>query len=245
MKHIHNQAPGASPAPRSRERASTGGKGDRNRNSWALALTAIALTVGCASAPDRYYTLAQPAAADGTARTGAGAAMPAVAAPVTDTFIELAPVAMPERLARPQMVVNRSGTSGAEVALLEQHRWTSSFENELRDALAAGIAQRLGAIDLTKGGVQPGQPPAWRIAVQLREFDAVENSRVDAGFGWTVRRADASRSVACRWSGSEPAPGGIEAVAVGTRRLAARLSERIARHVAALRINADAPCAAD
>jgi uncharacterized lipoprotein YmbA len=206
----------------------------RRRPAGALwpALAAAAFAAGCASPPDRYYTLAMPVPVTASA--------PAPAAP--PVFMELAPVAVPERLARPQMVVHRSGGQGAEVALLEQHRWASSFESELRDALASGIAARLGAIDLTKGGRQPGQP-AWRIAVQLRRFDAIENVRVDAAFSWTVRRSDADRSATCQWVAGEPVGSGIEALAEGAQRVTAKAAEAIARHLAALQADPAAACA--
>lgn len=194
----------------------------------ALPLALALLAAGCAtSTPDRYYTLAAPADA---------APVPA-ASPI---FIELAPVAVPERLARPQMLVQRVG-GGAEVAVLEQHRWSSSFENELRDALAAGIASRLGAIDVTKGGRQPSQP-AWRIAVQLQRFDAIEATRVDAAFSWTVRRSDAERSATCQWAGSEPVGQGIDALALGAQRITSQAAQAIARQVSALQADPAAAC---
>lgn len=202
----------------------------------AFAVAAVAVLAGCASPTDRYYTLA-------TAGTGAPVAAVPAAQPggATPVFIELAPVAVPERLARPQMVVQKRGGT-AEVQLLEQHRWSSSFENELRDALASGIASRLGAIDVTKGGRQPSQP-AWRIAVQLRQFDAVEDTRVDATFSWTVRRSDSDLSASCQWSTTEPVGAGIDALAQGAQRVAARASDVMARHVAALRTAPTAGCA--
>ena len=191
--------------------------------SIAAALLSAVLLVGCASTPDSYYTLATSA----DKMTAAPEAAP--------IFIELAPVAVPERLARPQMVLSkiRDGQGSAEVELLEQHRWASSFDSELRDALAGGIAARLGAIDATKGGRQPGQS-AWRIAVQLRQFDAVENAHVDAAFSWTVRRSDGARSAACQWSGREPVGAGIAALAQGAQRVTSSAAQAIARHVAAL-----------
>lgn len=196
----------------------------------ALYLAVALLAAGCASAPDRYYTLAVPG--------GTPIAAPGAGAPV---FIELAPVAVPERLARPQMVVHQAGGQSAEVALLEQHRWSSSFENELRDALSSGIAARLGAIDVTKGGRQPSTP-AWRIAVQVRQFDAVENTRVDAALSWTVRRSDADLGAACQWRTSEPVGHGIDALAQGAQRVASNVSDAIARHVAQLQQNPGATC---
>lgn len=197
----------------------------------ALLLAAAAvLGTGCASKPDRYYTLAAPAGLAAPAREAA-----------SPLFIELAPVAMPERLARPQMLV-RKNAPGAEVELLEQHRWSSSFENELRDALASGVAARLGAIDATKGGRQTSQP-VWRIAVQVRQFDAVQDARVDAALSWTLRRSDAERTLSCQWSNTEPVEAGIDALAQGAQRTASKAADAIARQVAALQANPAAPCA--
>lgn len=203
-----------------------------------LVATAMGLATGCANSPDRYYTLAEPVAEAQSPASPVGVAGPA---PASATFIDIAPVAMPERLARPQLVVSRGGASTAEVALLEQHRWTSSFESELRDALGAGIAARLGAVDVTKGARLAGAP-VWRVAVQLQRLDLVENRSADASFSWTVRRADAERGTACQWSGSEPASGGIDALALGARRLTGRVSTQIARHVQALQADPAAAC---
>ena len=194
-----------------------------------LAAVVAVLATGCANSPDRYYTLAEPVAET---------PLPSASA----TFIDVAPLAMPERLARPQLVVRRGGASTAEVALLEQHRWTSSFESELRDALGAGIAARLGAVDVTKGARLAGAP-VWRVAVQLQRLDLIEDQRADAAFSWTVRRADAERGTACRWSGTEAvAGGGIEALALGARHLTGRVSTQIARHVQALQADPAAAC---
>lgn len=201
----------------------------------ALSLVAAAVVLaGCAagSAP-QYYSLAD----------GNDPAPPAIAGGAAG-FIELAPIAMPERFARPQLVVRRKEASeGPQVDVLEQHRWSSSFDNELRDALGSSIAQRLGAVDATKGGRPRGQP-VTRIAVQLRQFDAVENSRVDAGFSWTLRRGEEGLAVGCQLFVSEPAAtGGIDALARGAQRATARLADVIARSVKALQSNAANPCA--
>ena len=194
-------------------------------STLGLLLAAVILASGCASQPNRYYTLTTPAG------LSANTAPASEAAPV---FIELAPIAVPERLARPQMVVTPTGGGSAVVQLLEQHRWTSSLENELRDALASGIVSRLGAIDVSRGG-RPQHQPAWRIAVQLRQFDAVENTRVDAAFSWTLRRSDADRSAACQWSGSETVGNGIDALAQGAQRVTDQAANAIARHLTAVR----------
>jgi uncharacterized lipoprotein YmbA len=190
----------------------------------SCAAAALLLIGGCASKPTLYYTLASPAAGN----AGAGAA--AAPAPFS---VELAPLAVPERLARPQMVVQQQN-GGVQVEVLEQHRWASSFENELRDALASGIAARLGALDVTKGGRSTGGAPVWRIAVQLRQFDMIEGARVDAGFAWTLRRSDQTRVLACQLNLSEPVSvGGIDGMAQGAQRVGAAAAAALARSVTA------------
>ena len=204
----------------------------------SIALVA-SMAAGCASAPDRYYTLVAPM--DAVALSPI-AAVPVGAPPL---YIELAPIDLPERLARPQLVVRRQDAgSSARIDILEQHRWTSSFENELRDALASGIASRLGAIYATKGSKSAGQP-VWRIGVQVRQFDAVENSRVDADFGWILKRSDRERSVICRWTVTEPvgAASGIDGVAQAAQRVSAKAAEAIGRDVRAQESGPGAACA--
>lgn len=199
-----------------------------------LLLAALALG-GCASnEPDRYYTLAE------TQPVRSASAFQ----PVPDiAFVELAPVAVPERLARPQFVVRRAGPS-ATLSVLEGHRWASSFEAELRDALAGGVATRLGAIDVSKGAA-PAGARAWRIAVRLARFEAVEASQVDASYSWSVRRAEAERSATCQGQVQVPVTSpGIEPLADGAQRASARMAEAIAAHVRALQADPNAACPA-
>ncbi|MBT2324115.1 membrane integrity-associated transporter subunit PqiC [Variovorax paradoxus] len=192
-------------------------------NIRTVALVAAVLLAGCASTAPQYYSLADATAVPLAAGPGAAA-----------LAIELAPVAMPERFARPQLVVRQKGAGeGPQVDILEEHRWSSSFDNELRDALSSGIAGRLGAVDATRSGRLRGQPVV-RIAVQLRQFDAVQGSRVDAGFSWTLRPADERPPAACQLSISEPVEGGgIDALARGAQRATSKLADAIARSVTA------------
>jgi uncharacterized protein len=127
--------------------------------------------------------------------------------------------------------------------VLEQSRWSSSFENELRDALSAGVAARLSAFDATKAG-RPRGIPVYRISVQLRQFDAQPGSQVDGAFGWSVRRGDEDAALACQIQLSEPAASGADGVAQSAQRITARVADEIARNVAALAANQPARCPA-
>ncbi|MBC7728826.1 MAG: membrane integrity-associated transporter subunit PqiC, partial [Microbacteriaceae bacterium] len=146
------------------------------------ALTLALTLTGCATPPTvRYYSLA-PASS--------------LSQPPASTLqLEIPPIALPERLVRPQLVV-RSAANPFDV--LQQHRWAAPFNSELHDALASGITQQLGAIDVTAGGRLASQP-VYRIAVQLRQWDAAVDSQVQASFSWTIRRADSygRRNLAC------------------------------------------------
>ena len=132
----------------------------------SLIASAAMLLGACASPPTLYYTLAAPATVPAVAPSN-------TAAPL---WIELAPLAVPERLARPQLVVRSAGdATRSQVEILEQHRWASSFENEMRDALASGIAARLGALDGTKGGRPAAAPvsPSGNATHIIRSGDTL------------------------------------------------------------------------
>jgi uncharacterized lipoprotein YmbA len=190
---------------------------------WTAPAALALVLAACATPPaTRYYSLA-----------------PAVqAAPASTLQIEVPPIALPERLVRPQLVV-RSATNPFDV--LDQHRWAAAFDSELHDALASGIAQQLGAIDVSTGGRLVGQP-VYRIAVQLRQWDAAVDQQVQASFSWTLRRSDGARSLACQWSQSEPVGPGIAALAQGAQRLTQRAAQSMAASVKALEADAAATC---
>ncbi|MDM0111036.1 PqiC family protein [Variovorax sp. J22R133] len=194
------------------------------------AVPALVLMAGCAGTPTRYYTLAEPSRDVTSAPATATAAR---ASSGERIYFEVSPIAMPERFARPQMVVRRQNEPDAQVEILEQSRWSSSFESELRDALAAGIASRLSAVDVTKSGQSRGQP-VYRVVVQMGQFDAVEGGKLDGAFSWTLRRTDEEPLVTCNLRVSEALSGGLEGVAQGARRVTGRLADGIAGSVASM-----------
>ncbi|WP_141912424.1 MULTISPECIES: membrane integrity-associated transporter subunit PqiC [unclassified Herbaspirillum] len=211
-----------------------------NKNSpikcLAAASVAAMLLAACGTTPPaQFYTLAAtPASA-----ASAASAVDARPAPGAQTFIEMLPVAVPERLARPQVVVR---SDAAKLDVLEQDRWSSPFNNELRDALAAGIASRLDAIDISRSARPPGQV-SYRIAVELRDLDAVRNGQVRASFGWSVTRSDDRKTAVCRLAVTEPVAGNaISDVVVATQKVVAAAADAIAGNVRALQAGQAAKC---
>ncbi len=175
---------------------------------YTLWITALAFTLaGCATpATTRVYTLANPKSS-------------AIALPTASPFaIEVLPVSVPERLKRPQMVLSTQGST--QLKILEQDRWSSSFNDELRDAVASGIAGQIGAADVSRGGRVAGQA-VYRVAIALREFNAAPGDKVLSNFGWTVTRlANASNpgvegSIACQSAISKNVGNNVDEVVKG------------------------------
>src|SRR5690606_19852360 len=136
------------------------------RHLWPALLFTL---TACASSslPARFYTLAP----SDTAATRAAA---------SPLIVEVLPVRVPQRLARPQIVVRDAAGDAGQVRILEQDRWSSHFNDELHDALVGSITNRLGAIDAGRG-IGLADQRRYRIAVELTQFDAVPDARLQTG----------------------------------------------------------------
>jgi len=190
-----------------------------------LAALALALLGGCASPEPRYYTLAQgPSAA-------AGAAIP------TDNpiWIEVAPVRVPERLNRPQLVVrDANGGDDATLRLLDLARWSSPLPDELRDALSQRLQANLGAVDTYQQGLAD-VTPVYRITTEVIRLDADLGQRAGASINWTVRRLPDGKVVAGRTQAELPAPGSVDGVVAAYREIVSGAANEIASGLRSLR----------
>ena len=196
-------------------------------HSW-LALLLVLTACSTTSTPARFYTLAQPA----TSTTAAG---------TTPLFVEILPVRVPERLARPQIVVRNAGIDTAQVRILEQDRWSSHFNDELQDALAGAITSRLGAVDVSRG-VRPADAHSYRIAIELTQFDAVPDDKLQASFSWSVQRSDSNAAAVCRTVLTQPVQGGVAGLVQGMRQAVAEVAEHTSAAVSALESGGDPTC---
>jgi hypothetical protein len=187
------------------------------------ALLSLLLAAGCASVPEtRFYTLSLPFEPP-EIEVSRGSSTP--------IFIDVLPISVPERLARPQLVV-RSGASGpqAQLLILEQDRWSSPFNYELRDAFTSGIASQIGAVNNARGIRTPDQI-SYRIAIELSQFDAIVGDRVQTGFGWTITHSTDGRSIACHAAITEPIAAGIEGVVAGIQRVVASVVADVSKNL--------------
>jgi uncharacterized lipoprotein YmbA len=204
-------------------------------DSVFILITAI-MVAGCASVPEtRFYTLSirwEPP----EIKTVRGD-------PSTPIFIDILPVNVPERLARPQLVVRfRDFGPQTQLFILEQDRWSSPFNYELRDAFASGIANRTGAVNNARGTRIPDQV-GYRIAIELSQFDAIVDDSVTARFSWTITRPVDARSAACSTAVTEPVAGGVEGVVKGVQRAVASVAADVSTNLMELDMGRVPTCA--
>ncbi len=189
------------------------------KRSLMLLALAAALLNGCASPEPRYYTLAPGAAA--TAAPGAN--------PV---WIEVAPVRVPERLNRAQLVVSDGDTGGLKI--LDLSRWSAPLPDELRDALSQQLQASLGAVDTYQQGLSEVEP-VFRVTTEVVRLDAGLGQRASASIAWTVRRLPDGKVLGGRTETELPAPGQVDGMVNAYRQIVAATAADIAAGVQSLR----------
>lgn len=194
------------------------------------AIAAVLMLSACAtaSAPAHFYTLSAP--------------VDATAAPAQPTplLVEIMPVHVPERLARPQIVVRADGNA-AQVHILEHERWSSPFDYELHDAFASAISADLSAVDIGRAG-QAADARSYRIAIELVQFDAVPDDHLQTRFSWSVKRSDDGMTAICQTATSQAISHGISGVVQGVQQAVDRTAQEIAAGIASLEAGNNAAC---
>lgn len=180
----------------------------------------LALLAACASPDPRYYSL--------TTSTAAPAALPAHADPL---WIEVAPVRVPERLNRAQIVVS-DGANGP-LKLLDLSRWSAPLPDELRDALSQRLQASLGAVDTYQQGLSD-IAPVYRVTTEVVRLDGNLGERAGATIAWTVRRLPDGKVVSGRTLADLPAPGQVDGMVAAYREIVGNTAEEIAAGVRSL-----------
>jgi uncharacterized lipoprotein YmbA len=185
-----------------------------------MAVLGTLALAACASAPVHYYTL-MPAPAGGQSE---------VAATPASFQFELMPVGVPAQDDVPQLVVRQGGQA---VSLLNGERWAAPLADEVRGALAAELARRMGAQDIS--GTSPTQgKPVLRIKVDLRRFDSAPGSYALIDATWTIRELGSQAVLACSSRISESPGQGYDALVAAHQQALATLAGQIASLAPAL-----------
>ena len=184
-------------------------------NSRSLRFTLACLVTigaGCTSAPVRYYTLTPP---------------PAKTSPASEiTFtIDVRTVHTPPQLNRSELMVR---TGPTEVTLLENERWASPLNDEIKDALRLELQRRLGRTT----GLHPAfAKVTLDIDVQRLETELGQYALFEASWSATLSAADprstGARTTSCMFQADEKIHAGYVGMVEGYQRELAALADSI------------------
>lgn len=198
-----------------------------------LASTLAAALAGCASPTPTFYTLSDAPGLPGTPTASgtsgtSGARTIGAEAPAAPYAVEVSPVAVPEQVDRPQIVITRGG---GRVDILEASRWSAPLKTELTSTISRDLTQRLGAMDVY-GLPRADGLTVYRVSTSVQRFESVPGDQAALTAVWSVRRAPGDLVLTCRFAGTEPASGGVAEVVAAQRKLVDRLAEGIGRAIA-------------
>jgi uncharacterized lipoprotein YmbA len=187
----------------------------------------VGLGVGCSSAPVRYYTLTSP---------------PDKTLPVSETtpVIDVRVVHTPSLLNRSELMVR---TGPTEVALLENERWASPVNDELKDAIRLELQRRLSRT--------AGLGPAFSkltldIDVQHIEAQLGRYALLEVSWGATLsaapQRSNGAWAATCTFRAEEQIHADYAGIVEGYQREIAALAEAIAAVLTSPANGSDAPC---
>ena len=182
----------------------------------------VSVSVGCTSAPVRYYTLTPP---------------PDRAVPASETTlpIDVRIVHTPPQLNRSELMVR---TGPTEVTLLENERWASPVNDEIKDAVRLELQRRLSGVT--------GPPPAFTkltIDVDVQHFEAELGRYALLAASWSATlspmgpRPNEARATVCTFRANQKIRSGYPGIVEGYQREIAALADAI---VAALTSRASA-----
>jgi uncharacterized lipoprotein YmbA len=199
-----------------------------NRCSLRFAVAwLVSVGVGCSSAPVRYYTLTPPP--DKTVPTSK-----------TSPAIDVRVVHTPALLKGAELMVR---TGPTEMTILENERWASPVNDEIKDALRLELQRRLGRLS----GLRPDFTKlTLDVDVQQLEAELGQYALLQASWSATLSATDprtgGARLTACTFQAEEKIRGGYAEIVAGYQREIAALAEAIVAVLTNPASDRDASC---
>jgi uncharacterized protein len=187
----------------------------------------VSVGVGCTSAPVRYYTLTPTP--DKT-----------LPAPEATLAIDVRVVHTPPQLNRSELMVR---TGPTEMTPLENERWASPLNDEIKDALRLELQHRLGRMaelraDFTKLTLD--------IDVQHLEAELGRYALLEASWSATLsatgQRSNGARATTCTFRADEKIHAGYAGIVEGFQREVAALADAIVAVVTSPASGIDVAC---
>jgi uncharacterized lipoprotein YmbA len=187
----------------------------------------VSVCVGCTSAPVRYYTLTP--APDQT--------LPALEATVA---IDVRVVHTPPQLKRSELMARAGQT---EVTILENERWASPLNDEIKDALRLELRRRLGRAT----GLRPAFAKLT-LDIDVQHFEAELGKYALLEVSWSATLSAAglqstgARATSCTFRADEEIHTGYAGMVEGYQREIAALAEAIVAVLASPGSGIEVPC---
>jgi uncharacterized lipoprotein YmbA len=192
---------------------------------FALAWLVIA-GIGCTSAPVHYYTLAPP-----PNKTGRDSE--------TTPAIDVRILHAPPQLNRSELVVR---TGATEVMLLENERWASPVNDEIKDAVRLELQRSLRRTT----GSRPFTKLTLDIDVQQFEAEFGRHALLEASWSATLSatgpRSNGAIATTCTFHADEKIHSGYAEIVEGYQRAIAALADAIVAVLTNLASGVDASC---
>jgi uncharacterized protein len=187
----------------------------------------VSVGVGCTSAPVRYYTLTP---------------MPDKALPASETTvaIDVRIVHTAPHLNRAELMVR---TGPTEMTLLENERWASPLNDEIKDALRLELQRRMGQLT----GLRPVLTKlTLDIDVQQLEAELGRHALLDASWSATLSvtgpPTSNARTTTCTFQAEENIHAGYSGIVEGYQRELAALADAIVAVLTSPGNGRGAPC---
>jgi uncharacterized lipoprotein YmbA len=210
----------------------------------ALGVSALGLAACAGPSAPRIYTLQDSSAiqggaqmAPGTDRMASSALAGGASTAGPTRFIDVAPVIIPERLRRRQVVLR---TDATQLRVLEEDRWSASLADELHDAISFGLQSQLNAADVSQTGLA-GKAPSYRISIEFNQIDAQQGGAVRANVSWLVKQVSGPNGRVCQARFEAPAGAQVADVIVAHQRVVGQVVEAVAASQRALESGGAAP----
>lgn len=173
---------------------------------------------GCASTPAaRYYTLS--AATEPAAQS-------------SDLSVTVGPVAVPDEVDRPQIVVS---TSPNQMQVDEFNLWAAPLQNTISRVVVQNLVTLLGTPHVTLFPQTLSTDAGYRVAIEVQRFNSAPGEAATLDAVWTVRRTKDGSTKTGRTTVREAVQeNSYEALAAAHSRAVARLCQDIADAVRAL-----------
>jgi uncharacterized protein len=183
--------------------------------------------VGCSSAPIRYYTLTP---------------MPdqTLATSETTFAIDVRVVHTPPQLNRDELIVR---TGPTEVMLLENERWASPVNDEIKGALRLELQRRLSGMT----GLRPAFTKLT-LDIDVQHFEAELGRYALLAASWTATLSSAgprpndARATTCTFQANKKIRSGYPGIVEGYQREIAALADAIVAALTSSASGSDASC---